>query len=318
MESSANKTDLEFTNSRVVPFSRELVWKAYSNPAHLAAWWGPKGFSNTFHDFNFFPGGTWHFLMHGPGGKDYKNENVFVEIVRHEKIVLNHVCAPFFKATFEFSDAGPGKTKIDWTMLFEIAAEYEAVRHFIPQANEQNFDRLEAELASMKKENNTSPDFVIARTFDAPRELLWQAWSDPVHFRHWWGSKGCKVKVHKMEFHEEGICHYSMQAPDAPLMWGKSVYKEITKPERIVFINSFSDEELRLAHHPMMKEWPMQLLTTITFDENNGKTTVTVRWATHDPTVIEQKAFDQNHESMKMGWTGTLDQLEAYLTQAKK
>jgi uncharacterized protein YndB with AHSA1/START domain len=138
----------EIVSTRVVGAARELVFKAFSDPDHLVHWWGPKGFTNTFQEFDLWPGGTWRFVMHGPDGVNYKNKSVFVEIVKPERIVFEHVSGPQFQTTIALTEQG-GKTKITWRMLFKSATECDKVKKFAVEANEQNFDRLEAELAKM-------------------------------------------------------------------------------------------------------------------------------------------------------------------------
>jgi len=138
----------EIVSTRVVGAARELVFKAFTDPDHLARWWGPQGFTNTFHEFDLRPGGTWRFVMHGPDGVNYQNKSVFVEIVKPERIAFEHVSGPQFQMTIALAEQG-GKTKITWRMLFESAAECDKVKKFAVEANEQNFDRLEAELSNM-------------------------------------------------------------------------------------------------------------------------------------------------------------------------
>jgi uncharacterized protein YndB with AHSA1/START domain len=142
------KSDREIATARVVNARRELVFRAFSDPDHLARWWGPKGFTNTFHEFDLRPGGTWRFVMHGPDGASYQNKSMFVEVVKPERIVLQHVSGPQFQLTIALTEQA-GKTKITWRMLFESAAECDRVKKFAVEANEQNLDRLEAELATM-------------------------------------------------------------------------------------------------------------------------------------------------------------------------
>jgi uncharacterized protein YndB with AHSA1/START domain len=143
---ASKKRDLVIT--RVFDAPRELMFKAWTDPDHLVHWWGPKGFTNTFQEFDLKPGGVWRFVMHGPNGADYRNESVFVEIVKPERIVFKHVSAPQFQVTATFEDLG-SKTKLIWRMLLETAAECEKVRTYAVGANEQNLDRLEAQLAKM-------------------------------------------------------------------------------------------------------------------------------------------------------------------------
>ena len=139
--------DREILSSRMFDAPRELVWKAWTNPDLLKEWWGPKGFTNTFHEFDLRPEGEWRFVMHGPDGRDFQNKSVFVEIVKPERIVFDHVVAPRFRATVTFEDLGNGKTKLVWSMLFETAAVYDGVKGFAIEGNKQNLDKLEALLA---------------------------------------------------------------------------------------------------------------------------------------------------------------------------
>jgi uncharacterized protein YndB with AHSA1/START domain len=124
------------------------VFEAFSDPERLARWWGPAGFRNTFEVFEFKPGGTWRFVMHGPDGKDYPNDSVFVSIDAPERIVFDHVCAPRFRMQMTMTEL-PGdapRTRLVWLARFENARIREQVEKYAGAANEQNFDRLTAEL----------------------------------------------------------------------------------------------------------------------------------------------------------------------------
>ena len=151
---------------------------------------------------------------------------------------------------------------------------------------------------------------------DAPRELVWKCFTDPAHMKQWWGPKGVKIVKSEMDLRPGGTYHYGMQTPDGSVMWGKQVYREIVPPERLVFINSFSDEKGGLTRHPMAPTWPLEMLSVFTFEEQpGGKTKFTVRWSPHNATEEERKTFDAGHASMNQGWSGTMDQLEAYLAK---
>jgi uncharacterized protein YndB with AHSA1/START domain len=163
----------------------------------------------------------------------------------------------------------------------------------------------------------TSPDFVISRVFDAPREMVWRCFTDSKHME-WWGPKGVSAVRSKIDLRPGGMHHYALKPAEGPLMWGRQVYREIVAPERLVFINSFSDEEAGLTRHPMAPTWPIELLTIVTFEEQaDGKTKLTVRWSPLNPTAEEQQTFDAGHDSMRQGWGGTLDKLDAYLAQPR-
>ena len=114
---------------------------------------------------------------------------------------------------------------------------------------------------------STAPPFVISHTFDAPRDLVWKAFSDPARMKEWWGPKGFPVATSRMDFRPGGTYHYALAIPDGSLMWGRFAYREIVAPERIVMVNSFSDEEGGLTRHPMIATWPLELLSTFHFAE---------------------------------------------------
>jgi uncharacterized protein YndB with AHSA1/START domain len=158
--------------------------------------------------------------------------------------------------------------------------------------------------------------FVISRTFDAPLDRVWKAFTEPERMQQWWGPKGFPVAFCKMELRPGGVYHYAMRVPDGSLMWGKFVYREIAAPERIVFVNSFSDEMGGLTRHPMVSAWPLELLSSFQFTEHEGRTTFTLQWAPLDATAEECAMFDSAHDSMTQGWAGTLEQLEAHLAEA--
>lgn len=158
--------------------------------------------------------------------------------------------------------------------------------------------------------------FVISRVFDAPRDLVWKAWTETKLLEQWWGPKGFSVQVIKLDLRPGGIFHYRMRTPQGEDWWGKFVFREVAKPERLVFENSFSDEAGNVFRHPLHASWPLKMLSTVTFAEQAGKTTLTVQWVPISPTEQERKTFEEGHGSMRQGWTGTLDKLEAHLRKA--
>ena len=102
-------------------------------------------------------------------------------------------------------------------------------------------------------------EFVISRVLDAPRDLVWKCFTDPEHMKQWWGPKGVKIVKSEMDLRVGGTYHYGMQTPDGSVMWGKQVYREIVPTDRLVFINSFSDENGGLTRHPMAPTWPIEM-----------------------------------------------------------
>jgi uncharacterized protein YndB with AHSA1/START domain len=131
---------------REVNASKENVFKAWSDPVHLAQWWGPKGFTNTFHEFDFVPGGRWKLTMHGPKAGHYENESIFREIVANHLVIWDRVSKPLFAVAVTFEQLETNRTKITFRMIFESEAECNKVKTVAVPSNEENFDRLEQEL----------------------------------------------------------------------------------------------------------------------------------------------------------------------------
>lgn len=141
-----------FSTTRHLAAEPEAVFAAIQSPERLARWWGPNGFSNQFEVFDFQPGGKWIFHMIGPDGTAYANESIFTDIEPGQRVVINHVCEPYFQLTITLEPAGQG-TLVRWDQVFADDAVAQAVRHIVEPANKQNLDRLSAELGL----GNTAP-----------------------------------------------------------------------------------------------------------------------------------------------------------------
>jgi len=140
----AATADREFVHSRLIDAASERVFRAFAEPERLVRWWGPAGFSSTFETFEPRPGGKWIFVMHGPDGTDYPNESVFREVTP-QRIVFDHISGHHFEMTITLTQQG-AKTLVGWRQLFDTAAERERIAPYVIPANEQNLDRLEAEV----------------------------------------------------------------------------------------------------------------------------------------------------------------------------
>jgi len=317
-------TDREIVITRILNAPRERVWEAWTDPKHVMNWWGPNGFTTTIEKMDVRPGGVWKHVMHGPDGTDYPNSSVFKEVVKPERIVYFHGGGKpggpgaNFVATWTFEDLGD-KTRVIMRGVFDTAADRDKVvkEYNAIEGGNQTLGRFADYLANMPASETVDRDFVITRSFSAPRELVYKAFTDPERMLHWWGPKGFSVVAAKMDLRLGGSYHYGMKGPDGNTLWGKFVYREIVAPERLVFVNSFSDEAGNITRHPMSPTWPLELLSTITFDEQPGGTLLTIRWALlPSATAEERQTFNIAHAGMQGGWTGTLDQLAEYLAKA--
>ncbi|MEK3912116.1 SRPBCC family protein [Paenibacillus sp. FSL H7-0331] len=138
----------ELIATREYDVPQKLVFRAWTTPDLLARWWGPQGFTNTFHECDMRPGGTWKFTMHGPDGVDYPNHNDFVEIVPLERIVLDHLSGHEFRVTATF-EGFEGRTRVTFRQLFKKKEDFEQAKPICKEANEQQLDRLGKVLAEL-------------------------------------------------------------------------------------------------------------------------------------------------------------------------
>lgn len=143
-------SDREFVHSRIIEAPPERVFGALSTASRLAKWWGPNGFSSTFETFDFRPGGKWVLVMHGPDGTNYPNESVFTEIVPASRVVIEHLSEThhfFLTITLDAVESG---TRVCWRQVFDTAEHRNQIAHVVADANEQNLDRLAAEVKNAK------------------------------------------------------------------------------------------------------------------------------------------------------------------------
>jgi uncharacterized protein YndB with AHSA1/START domain len=162
-----------------------------------------------------------------------------------------------------------------------------------------------------------APELVISRVLDAPRGLVWRAFTEPAHLLRWWGPKGFAILSGEVDLRPGGRFLYHLRSPNGQDMWGRFIYREIVPPERLVFVVSFSDAAGGVTRHPWSATWPLQTLSTITFAEHAGRTTLTVHWTPYEATAEEIATFAAGRESMRQGWTGTFEQLAEHLAAAQ-
>ncbi len=168
---------------------------------------------------------------------------------------------------------------------------------------------------TMQSSTAQDMEFVIERVLDAPRELVWQAWTEPQRLAKWWGPKSYDNQVVKLDLRPGGIFHYRMNLPDGSVLWGKFVYHEIVAPERLVHVDSFCDEHENITRAPFSEKFPLEILNTLTLTEENGKTHLTLRGAPLNATPEEEEFFFSMRASMQQGFGGTFDQLVEYLAE---
>ncbi|MBS2037149.1 SRPBCC domain-containing protein [bacterium] len=300
--------------TRIYKAPRNLVWEVWTDPKHVAQWWGPRGFTLTHHDKQLKVGGRWNYTMHGPDGVDYPNSTLYHEVVEGERLVYDHgsdgQSKPLFRVTVTFRDV-PDGTRMDMTMTFESAEAARASEAFIRKAGGlATWDRLAEYL---EKQTQGSESFVIQRYFAAPRELVFSMWTQPAHLACWLPPAGARMEYLEVDIRPGGSAFYRMDHPGGAL-YGRVEYHEILAPERLVYSQMFSDEQKGRGKHPMLPVFPERMHTTVVFLPEREGTRISLTWRPEgEVNASEMEAFLRTRDSMTPGWNGSFDKLEALL-----
>ncbi len=158
------------------------------------------------------------------------------------------------------------------------------------------------------------PRFVIEREFDAPREHVWNAWTDPEKLAHWYGP-GVETVIHKLDVRPGGLWLCEMRWGGNP-NYQRIEFKEVVEPERLVWLHCTADAEWNLTASPMNADWPKIIHTTVTLDNSGGKTRLRLTWVPHDASEAEIACFANAGEGMTKGWNAGMDLIAELLTQA--
>lgn len=157
------------------------------------------------------------------------------------------------------------------------------------------------------------PTYVLDRIFDAPRELVWKTWTDPKLLPRWYGPN-VETIVHRLDLEPGGLWLVEMR-------WGgkshyqRVEYREVTPPERLVWLHSSSDAAWKIIPSPMMADWPRILLTTVTFAEDGARTRLRLTWTPHDASPAEIACFAGAVAQMGKGWEGGMKLLAKLLAE---
>jgi uncharacterized protein YndB with AHSA1/START domain len=289
----------EIVTTRLFAAPPERVFDAWSHAESLARWWGPKGFTTTTHVFDFRPGGEWNHTMHGPDGTDYPNRLVFDEIVLPARIVYTNRFAidgvpTQFTQTVTFVGRGDDRTELTMRMVFHSAAERDAVanKYGAIEGAEQTLARLDQQLRSPVA---GKPELRISRVFDAPKRLVFEAWSKAEHVSRWFTPAPLTTPSCEVDLRTGGAFRLTMRMPSGIEFPMDATFLEVVPNERIVF----------LANIHGGLHGGLQAHTTVTFSEANGRTTM----------AVHQVFSRESNETRgaQAGWTQTLEQLAQFL-----
>jgi uncharacterized protein YndB with AHSA1/START domain len=305
-----NCVGLEFVITREYAAPRELVWQACTDPKHLAQWWGPKGFSAPVCEWDTRPGGKIFVIMRGPDGTDYPMGGEVRDVVAPEMMVsMSGALDDAGNYLFQFLHTltlieREGKTQL---MMHSrvIHATPGAGRYIggfetgMTMSLERLGDHLVEQAASAR-------EIVMAREFDAPRELVWAAMTDPEQVIHWWGPRGFTTTIEQMDVRPGGVWKHVMHGPDGANYPSECVFQEVAAPSRLVFAQGGKREG-----GPSIN-----FVSTWTFDTvASGKTKVTIRMVF--PTADARDLVVREFGAIE-GAKQTLERLDEHLATLAK
>jgi len=328
-KSHKETADREIVITRVVNAPRDLVWEAWTDPKQVAQWWGPRGFTTTIQEMDVRVGGVWKHVMHGPDGTDYPNKSVFTELVKPERIVFSNGGGKkggkgvHFESTWTFETVKAGKTKVTIRMVFptttdrdRVVKEYGAI-----EGGKQTLGRLAEHLGGMAtggSAESTDGDFVIKRVFDAPREQVWKAWTEPKRIAKWWGPRKFTNPVCEMDVRVGGAFRIVMRGQDGVDYPAKGFYREVVKPVRLVMAMDHSElpdewhDMVNPRRDKMAGKPALEALTQVTLEEQDGKTKLTIRVRLDSARVRDALL----KIGMNEGWSQSLDRLDELLAKS--
>jgi uncharacterized protein YndB with AHSA1/START domain len=314
-QSPPSTVDREIVTTRTIHAPRELVWKAWTDPNHITQWWGPNGFSTTTKEFDLRAGGTWRFTMHGPDGRDYPNRIVYTEVSKPERISYKHAGEDEyadiqFEACVTFEAEG-SKTKVTLHSLFATKEELDFVvkEHGALEGAQQTLERLDAFVgrtfvSPMHNVRISLPSDVEARmkrTLSAPRELVFDAWTQPRHITKWMlGPDGWTMPICEVDLRPGGTWRFVWRREDGTEMPMHGVYREIRRPERLVNTEHWGEP------------WP-ETINTLLLTDKNGETEISLTILY--PSKAARDAAIQT--GMKDGAEMSFDRLEMLLVNLK-
>ncbi len=313
VESKSN----EIRITRVYDAPVEAVWNAWIDPAQADEWWGPRGFTRTTHSTELKAGGYWDYTIHCPDGVDVIARTKYLEVDKWAKLVYDYYGSgdddPLYRMTVLFSESD-GETRLDICIALSTSEIAELTRKGIKQnGSEATWDRLAEflEKAAFGKEIWT-----INRSFAASQETMFELWTDPDHLSKWLPGTGSELCFIKCDIKSGGRRLHCRTYDDGTKIYSRAHYLAIEKPHRIVYTQQFCDENENVIRHPMAPTGPITKLITVRFsDEGPEHTRVTIILECYgDTTPADIETFISDRGDETEAWTGTLDQLEEYLT----
>jgi uncharacterized protein YndB with AHSA1/START domain len=256
--------------TRVFDAPRALLFEASTKPEHLTRWWGPRRNTLVKCEVDVRPGGAYRFVLRGPDGSDHPFAGEYREVVPPERLVFTqrYDVEPYAKhgstVSIRFEEHG-GKTTVTLVQTFESAISRDETLKMGAKAGMfESWDRLAELLASLGAgaAGAKKGELVLSRVFDAPRRLVFEAWSKPEHLTRWLPPRGFTMSKATMDFRPGGKFDHAFRGPDGEEYPFDGIYREIVEPSRIVWSGTIHGG--------------VHVVTTVVFEEHDGKTKLTV------------------------------------------
>lgn len=304
--------------TRHIHAPRELVFKSLTDPLKVPQFWGPERFSTTVHKMTVMPGGTWRYLQTDKDGKEYGFHGVYHDVVIPEKLVYTSEFEgmPGHVTLYTETLKAEGDETIittlaifqsveDRAQLMEWGME-EGVREMTRRLNLllEKEHKQERKVSIMYQREEKGECLTLTRTFDAPRERVWERWTDPIQYMCWWGAKDYTAPYAKFDLRPGGKYLTSMRGPDGKDIWDTGIYEEIDRLNRIIYTATFADEHgnpVPPSYYGMPGDIPLDMAVQVSLEDIGGKTRMT----------LEHCGFPGSEmiEQAKEGWNQSFDKL---------
>jgi uncharacterized protein YndB with AHSA1/START domain len=297
-------SDRELVFTRLYDAPASLVYEAFTRPEHLQNWWGPNGFHTTIQEMDVRPGGVWRLTLRGPDGRDYRNRLVFVEVDPPRRLVYRHEPEPgsepaSHQVTVTFETEGT-QTRLTMVMLFPSAANrnYIVKTYGAEEGGKQTFQRLAQYLSEISPREQK--DLVVERTIAAPRERVFQAFTDPKLLAQWWTAQGFANSVREADARPGG--KILIQGPDGIPHPMYGAYQEVRPPERLVFLTGLTEPDGSIA---------IESRHTVTLTGGSDGNT----HLRFESRVITANATAMRRVEIDAGWPKSLDRLATFTSE---
>lgn len=302
-------SDTEIHIERWFNAPRALVFKAMTDPQAILHWWGRKDDVTTVDQMDVHPGGKWRFISKGTDGVEHAFRGEFREVIPVERVVQTFEYEPYpghISVETMTLDEIDGRTKMTVVSRFDSKEERDAM---IQSGMETGMNETYARLDNyLTQENIERRALVITRIFDAPRELVWKAWTDPDYVMRWWGPEHFTSPLAKIDLRVGGKYLFAMRDPEGKDYYSTGVFQKLEPPRELVYTDSFSDEHGNVVSPSAygMTDFPEATTVTVLLEDiGGGKTRLTL--------INSGVPAGELREMSNAGWNQSFDKLAASL-----